>query len=137
MFLLSTLPTIVLGDFNLHWPLAVPLHHFHHSEIRLSEPFFDLAADRGYELINTPGIHTYFPHAQRFRPSTLDLAFTNPILSSYHTTWNNNALSSGSDHTSPHTRIYLSFSIPPYSTPDWNNIDWSVTSNNLKNLEIP
>jgi hypothetical protein len=137
IFLLSTLPTIVLGDFNLHSPLADPLRHFRHREIRLSEPFFDLAADRGYQLLNTPGIHTHFPHAQRFRPSSLDLAFGNSVLSNYHTSWDNNSPPTGSDHTSPRTRIYLSFNIAPYSTPDWNNIDWNVASNDLQNLVIP
>src|SRR6266852_8111961 len=77
MFLLSAVPTITLGDFNLHSPLADPLRHFSDPEIHLSTPIFDLASDRGYSLLTTPGIHTFFPHSRRFRPSTLDLAFTN------------------------------------------------------------
>src|SRR6266852_4092415 len=54
MFLLSTLPTIVLGDFNLHSSLADPLRHFSQHEIHLSTSIFDLASDRGYVLLNTP-----------------------------------------------------------------------------------
>src|ERR1700709_2713509 len=128
MFLLSTHPTIVLGDFNLHSPAADPLRHFSHSEIRLSTPAFDLASDRGYSLLNTPGIHTYFPHSHRFRSSTLDLAFTNLAFTKFHTSWNNNSPPTGSDHTSPCTKIYLSYNIPPYIIPDWNQINWNIAS---------
>src|SRR6266852_2302367 len=53
MFLLSSLPTIALGDFNLHSPLADPLRHFSHPEIHLSTPIFELTSDRGYVLLNT------------------------------------------------------------------------------------
>jgi hypothetical protein len=35
MFILSTLPTLVLGVFNLHSPLANPLRHFSYKELRL------------------------------------------------------------------------------------------------------
>src|SRR6266852_1064031 len=137
IFLLSTLPTIVLGDFNLHSPLAEPLRHFSHPEIHLSTPIFDLASDQGYVLLNTPGIHTYFPHARRFRSSTLDLAFTNLAFAQYHTSWNNNSPPTGSDHTSPCTKIHLSFNIPPYKIPDWYKIDWNQATQDLKELTIP
>src|SRR6266849_2488485 len=60
IFVLSTFPTIVLGDFNLHSPLADPLRHFTHEELRTSHPFMELASDRGYTLLNIPGLHTYF-----------------------------------------------------------------------------
>jgi hypothetical protein len=89
MFILSTLPTLVKGDFNLHSPSADPLKHFSHEELRLSNPMFDIAYDRGYSLLNTPGIHTYFPHDHTKRPSTLDLTFTNIPFFKYHTSWNN------------------------------------------------
>jgi hypothetical protein len=127
-FIFSTFPTLVIGDFNLHSPQADPLRHFRHADIRHSEPFFDLALDRGYSLLNTPGSHTYFPHSSSRRSSTLDLAFANPALSKFHSRWNNNTPPTGSDHTAPGTRIYLMFSIPPYTTPDWNNINWNITA---------
>src|SRR6266852_8638411 len=38
IFVLSTFPTIVLGDFNLHSPLADRLRQFTHDELRTSNP---------------------------------------------------------------------------------------------------
>jgi hypothetical protein len=45
MLVLSTFPTLHLTDLNQHIPLGDPLHFFLQFEIRLSEPFVDLAAD--------------------------------------------------------------------------------------------
>jgi hypothetical protein len=117
-FIFSTFQTLVIGDFNLHSPQDDPLRHFHHADICRSEPFFDHALDRGFSLLNTPGSHTYFPHSSSRRSSTLDLAFANCTLSKFYSRWNNNTPPTGSDHSSPCTRIYLMFSIPPYTTPD-------------------
>jgi hypothetical protein len=103
MFILSTLPTLVLGDFNLHSPSVDPLRHFSHEELCLSNPMFDLAFDRGYSLTNTLGLHTLFPHDHMKSPSTLDLSFTNIPFSKYHTSWNNDTPPTGSDHNTPCT----------------------------------
>src|SRR6266481_1565393 len=137
MFILSPFPTIVLGDFNLHSPLTDPLRHFSHEELRLSNPITDLAAERGYTLLNSPGLHTYFPHTHRFRSSTLDLAFTNLPFTKFGTSWNNNTPPTGSDHSAPLTTMHLSFDIPAYIIPDWNNIDWFSTSHALEEIKIP
>jgi hypothetical protein len=137
MLVHSTFPTLLLRDFNLHMPLADPLRYFQHAEIRLSEPFVDLATELGYHLLNSPGIHMHFPHSSQHRPSTIDLAFINQPLTKFRTSWDNSSPPTGSDHTSPHTRIFLSFTIPSYTTPDWNNIDWNTTSQDLENLTIP
>src|ERR1700709_1903501 len=99
IFLLSTFPTMALGDFTLPSPLSAPLRHFSHRDIRRSTPFTDLASDRGFTLLNTPGIHTYFPHAFNRRPSTLDLAFINTPLTMFRTSWDNNSPPTGSDHS--------------------------------------
>jgi hypothetical protein len=137
MLVHSTLPTLLLGDFKLQMPLADPLRFFRHGKIHLSEPFMDLATERGSLLLNSPGIHTHFPHSTQYRPSTIDLAFINQPLTKFRTSWDNSSPPTSSDHTSPHTRIFLSFTIPPYTTPDWNNIDWTTTSKDLENLTIP
>ena len=117
MFLHSTFPTIAIGDFNLHSPHSDPLRHFSHDELRRSTPIFNLAYDRDYTLLNTPGLHTFFPHSQNRRPSTLDLAFTNSAFNRFRTSWHNNTPPTGSDHTAHLTTIYFSFYIPPYTIP--------------------
>ena len=38
-------PTLVLGDFKLHHPLADPVCSYDPREVRLSHPYFDLASE--------------------------------------------------------------------------------------------
>jgi hypothetical protein len=118
MFIFSTLPTLVLGDYNLHSPSADPLRLFSHEELCLSNPILDVAYDRGFSLLNTPGIHTFFPHDHTKCPSTLDLAFTNIPFSKCHSCWNNDTPPTGSDHSSPCNCIFLNFTIPPFTLPN-------------------
>ena len=51
----STTPTLVLGDFNIHHPIANPARYFKPEELTLSRPWFDRASLTGFSLINTPG----------------------------------------------------------------------------------
>src|SRR3978361_2070006 len=51
IFVNSHIPTIVLGDFNLHSPSSDPLRVFNRREIWTSTPYFDHAADTGYDLL--------------------------------------------------------------------------------------
>jgi len=61
MFSSSPLPTLTLGDFNIHDPTADPLRTFKEDEIATSTPYFDRATDLGFSLLNTPGVFTRFP----------------------------------------------------------------------------
>src|SRR6266702_878704 len=49
----TTLPTLVLGDFNIHHQTADPLRNFKRSELTLSSSYFDAALEINYALLNT------------------------------------------------------------------------------------
>ena len=53
-------PYLVLGDFNLHHPLADPCRSLSEREIIISARYLDAAFDVPYHLLNTPGIYTRF-----------------------------------------------------------------------------
>src|SRR6266566_4796371 len=48
LFSQSTLPTLVLGDFNIHHPSSDPQRAFKRSELTLSNPYHDLALENNY-----------------------------------------------------------------------------------------
>ena len=73
----SPTPTLVLGDLNIHHPIANPAWYFNPEELTLSRPWFDRASLTGFSLINNPGDYTFFPFSQFYCPSVLDLAFAN------------------------------------------------------------
>src|SRR5437588_3329169 len=93
-----TFPTLVGGDFNIHHPLSDPLRHVSSNEFALSAPYVDKALDRGFTLVNTPGVHTRFPFDLSSRPSVLDLAFSNTPLAPFVASWEISLPSTGSDH---------------------------------------
>ena len=71
-------PLLVLGDLNIHNPLADPLRHFSYQEIASSTPYFEKAAESGFALLNPPGEYTRFPLVGKASPSVIDLSFANP-----------------------------------------------------------
>ena len=70
-------PFLVAGDFNIHNPAADPFRLPSRKEDAMSSPYYDLASDLGYSLLNTPGVYTSFPMASNHRRSVIDLAFAN------------------------------------------------------------
>jgi len=60
IFPTSHMPTLTLGDLNIHHPTADPLRSFKEDEIATSAPYFDRATDLGFSLLNTPGVFTRF-----------------------------------------------------------------------------
>ena len=76
----SPLLTFVAGDFNLHHPASDPTRTLSDKEFPKSEPFFNLAAERGFSLLYMPGVYTRFPFNLETRPAVLDLAFTSAGL---------------------------------------------------------
>src|SRR3978361_1893689 len=101
IFVNSHIPTIVLGEFNLHSPSSDPLRLFNRREIWASTPYFDTAAARRHAL------HT-----------THEPTFTNNAFSKYRATWDNDPPPTGSDHSAPHTTIHLNYPLPPTTQPD-------------------
>ena len=73
-------PCLAGGDFNIHNHPVDPLRVISRSEEKASTPYFDRATDLAYSLLNTPGVYTRFPLSGTFRPSTIDLAFANPLI---------------------------------------------------------
>jgi len=94
----SPLPTLTLGDLNIHHPTADPLRTFKEDEIATSTPYFDRATDLGFSLLNTLGVFTRFSMSLIGRPGVLDLAFPCPLLAPYFTEWSDRLPSTESDH---------------------------------------
>ena len=92
-------PCLAAGDRNIHNHAADPLRVTSRSEEKTSAPYFDLAADLAYSLLNTPGVYTRFPPSGTFRPSAIDLAFANPLIRPAFRFWDATTVpSTGSDH---------------------------------------
>jgi len=91
-------PHLVLGDFNLHHPLADPCRSLSEWEFTISTRYFDAAFDVPFHLLNTPGVYTRFPFDTVSRPSVLDLAFANTALALQVSSWDSPLPSTGSDH---------------------------------------
>ena len=98
LFSFLSYPHLVLGDFNLHHPLADPCCSLSEREFTLSARYLDFAFDIPYHLLNTPGVYMRFPFDTILRPSFLDLAFTNTTLSPLVSSWDTPLPSTGSDH---------------------------------------
>jgi len=73
-------PTLVVGDFDIHYWLADLITRHNSSELNASFPYFLMAAEHGYKPLNTTGVHTRFPLQGSSRASDLDLAFASNAL---------------------------------------------------------
>ena len=116
LFPSSPLPTLTLGDLNIHHPTGDHLRVFKEDEIATSTPYFDTATDLGFSLLNTPGVFTPFSMSVIGRPGILDLAFACPLLAPYFSEWSDPLPSTGSDHIP----ILLRFEAPLFRAPPPN-----------------
>ena len=98
IFSLLSYPHLVLGDFNLHYPLADPCRAGSEKEFTICTRHFDAAFDAPYPSLNTPRVYPRFPFDTIARPSVLDLAFANTALSRLVSSWDTPRPSTGSDH---------------------------------------
>jgi len=128
----SPLPTLTLGDLNIHHPTADPLRVFKEDEITTSTPYFDKATELGFTLLNVPGVFTRFSMSLIGGPGIIDLALACPLLPPYFTEWSDPLPSTGSDHIP----ILLRFEAPlfraPPRTPNWALTDWPTLESSLK-----
>jgi len=119
-------PLLVVGDLNIHNPLADPLRHFSPREISSSTPYFEKAAESGFALLNPPGEYTRFPLVGKARPSVIDLAFANPHLLPLVKSWDASLPATGSDHIP----ITITLAAPSLSQkpprPRWADTDWET-----------
>jgi len=136
IFSVSPLPTLTLGDLNIHHPTSDPLRLFKEDEIATSSPYFDRATDLGFTLLNTPGVFTRFSMSLVGRPGVLDLAFACPLLAPYFTEWSDPLPSTGSDHIPIHLRFEapLFRAAPP--VPNWALTDWPALEASLKSTQV-
>ena len=124
---------LVAGHFNIHNSATDPSRLLSSKEERESAPYFDLAADLGFTLLNTPGVYTRFPFTGIHRPSAIDLAFANSCIFSSFRSWDMSSLpSTGSDHVS----ITISLRSPSPRNdkprPCWQEVNWPSLTNKLK-----
>jgi len=109
----APLPTVMLGDINIHHSTANPLRTFKEDELAISMPYFDRATDLGFTLLNVPGVFTRFSMSLIGHPGVLDLAFTWPLLAPDFAEWSDPLPSTGSDHV----LFLLRFDAPLFRTP--------------------
>ena len=131
-------PYLVAGDFNIHNPASDPLRIFSYSEELESAPFYTLASEWGFRLLNTPGVYTRFPLSGSHRPGAIDLAFSNPLMSPAFVDWDTTSLpSTGSDHVP----ILITFAPPTDKpmprTPCWDLTNWDSLSSRLRSFCVP
>src|SRR5437588_6955541 len=137
IFTTSPTPTLILGDFNPHHPSANPTRFFTPRELQSSEPYFEGATITGCSLINSPGVATFHPSFQDYRPSVLDLAFANQAFLSLHPQWDNNLPPTGSEYTAPSTTIWRIDANPSLPSPNWDAIDWDIADPDIKGIILP
>jgi len=132
----SPLPTLTLGDLNIHHPTSDPLRTFKEDEIVTSSPYCDRATDLGFSLLNTPGVFTRFSMSLIGRPGVLDQAFACPLLAPYFSESSDPLPSTGSDHIPILLRFEDSLFRAPHPTPNWALTDWASLETSLKSTAI-
>jgi len=137
IFPVSPLPTLTLGDLNIHHPTADPLRAYKEDERATSVHYFERATELGFSLLNTLGVFTRFSMSLLGRPAVQDLAFACPLLSPYFTVWCDPLPSTGSDHIP----ILLCFEAPlfraPPPAPNWALTEWTPLDPSLRAASIP
>ena len=128
---------LVVGDLNIHNPLADPLRSCSPPEIGSSTPYFEKAAEAGFTLLNPPREYTRFPLVGKARPSVIDLAFPNPLLLPMFKSWEVSLPSTGSDHVPITINLAPPTLIPSPRRSRWSDTDWDTLSPLIKNFQIP
>jgi len=132
------LPTLTLGDLDIHHPTADPgpFGVFKEDEIATSSPYFDRATDLGFSLLNTPGVFTGFSMSLIGRPGVLGPAFACPLLSPYFSERSDPLPSTGSDHIPILLRVEAPLFRAPPQSPNWALSDWVTLDSSLKGTTI-
>jgi len=82
------IPTLILGDFNIHHSASDQTRLLSDHHYFISSPYFDRASANLFSRLNTPGIYTRFPFTTNHHPAVLDLSFANSALMPYFPSWN-------------------------------------------------
>ena len=130
-------PTLITGDLNLHYHTSNPTPLLSDKEFRESIPFFSLASERDYFLLNIQGTYTRFSFTSDKRPEVLDLAFASPGLSPFVDRWSTPSSSTGSDHVPTQITLSSPHMTSPQPTLDWACTDWGQASPKLRVCNDP
>jgi len=134
---LSSFPTLVVGDFNIHHPSADLLRKDNYSELKASFPYFSRAAEYAYTLLNMPGVHTRFPLYRSSRFAFLNRAFVSPALVPFFQEWATDLPSTGSDDVPIAVRLAHAITSPPPPAPHWIRTDWPNLEPQHKGTKTP
>ena len=121
------IPTLVLGDLNIHHSACDPTRLLCNYDQFISSPYFDTASALLFSLLNTPGVHTRYPFTSNHRPAVLDQSFDNTALLQYFSSWNPSLPPTGSDHTALTNILSTPLLKPPPKGLNWKYTDW-ITS---------
>ena len=128
---------LVLGDLNIHHHSSDLLRILDPSELSVSHLYFSLSSEREFSILDQPGVYTYFPFTHSSRPSVLDLAFTNSLLSPAFNKWDTLLPSTGSDHV-PVVICFSSLKFRPQDRfPNWAKTVWESILPLLSSLVLP
>ena len=131
-------PYLVAGDFNIHNAASDPLRVFRYAEELESAPFYELASEPAFRLLNTLGIYTRFPLSGSHRPGAIDLAFANPLMSPVFVAWDSTSLPSpGSDHVLILITLAPPADKPPPRTPCWDLTNREALRTRLESFCTP
>jgi len=136
IFSFLTYPHLVLGDFNLHHPLADPCRSLSEREFTISTPYFDAAFDVPFHLLNTPGVYTRFPFDTVSRPSVLNQALANTALAPLVSSWDTPLPSTGSDHVPCVITLKPPAVMLPPPTPHWALLDLDAVGKALDTFSV-
>ena len=115
----------MVGDLNVHTAYTDPMRNLEPGERRRGEHYMRLAALRGYNTINTPGIYTRFPdNPTLHRPSVIVYALANNSLLTKVSKWKDVYQRSGSDHIIIVTELDSEGVTLARASPDWEKIRW-------------
>jgi len=118
-------PTLVVGDLNVHSAYTDPMRNLELGERKRGEHYMRLAALRGYNIINTPGIYTRLPENPTLhRPSVIDYALANNSLLAKVSKWKDVYQTSGSEHMIIVTELDSEGVPLARVSPDWEKIRW-------------
>jgi len=123
LFSFCSYPHLVLGDCNLHHPLADHCRSLSEREFTISALYLDAAFDIPYHLLNTPWVYTRFPFDTISRPSVLDVVLANTALSPFVSSWDTPLLTTGSDHVPCVITLRPPPIMLPPPTPHWAVLD--------------
>jgi len=130
-------PLLLVGELNIHNPLADPLRHFSQRGISSSTHYFEKAAESGFALLNPTGEYTRFPLVGKAPPSVLDLAFANTALLPLVKSWEASLPSTGSNHIP----ITITLTAPSLNRkprrPRWADTDWETLDPIVNGFKVP